>query len=191
MEKGMGQKYRLEEYQSDQFHREVKHEFHQGRIIAMTGGSLNHGIIIGNIQYELRQGLAQNKKDCQALGSEGRVHVAREAAVLYPDAMVVGGPLERSPEDTDALINPILLVEVLSKSTEAYDRGDKFYKYRQLASFQEYLLIDSEKMLLESFYRQDTQNWEIARATPPDERLFLKSLGFDLELARIYQNVSF
>lgn len=187
----MGQKYSLKQYQSDQFHREVKHEFHQGRIIAMTGGSLNHGIIIGNIQYELRQGLAQNKKDCQALGSEVRVHVAREAAVLYPDAMVVGGPLERSPEDSDALINPILLVEVLSKSTEAYDRGDKFYKYRQLTSFQEYLLIDSEKMLLESFYRQDTQNLEIAQATPPDERLFLKSMGFDLELARIYQNVSF
>lgn len=168
---------------------QVKHEYERGEILAMTGGSINHGILCGNAYSELRTELKKNGINCNAFGSEIRIHIEVADSIVYPDAMVICGAIETSSADTEAVINPILVVEVLSKSTESYDRGDKFYKYRQLDSFKEYILIAQQKPIVETFYKRESNVWEIARFTGLDATVEIKSVGLKIPMAELYVNV--
>lgn len=169
---------------------EIKHEFEGGAILAMSGGTINHGVLCGNIYSEIRKKLKDNTSDCKVFGSEIRIHIKKSDSIVYPDAMVICGDLEISEEDKNSIKNPILIIEVLSKSTGNYDRGDKFYKYRQLASFKEYLLINQDKKVVEIFLKSDDQKWEIVRISGHNETFTLQSINVNIQMADLYKNVS-
>lgn len=167
-----------------------KYEYHDGRIYALAGGSLNHGLICGNIFGELRSGLREKGDECKAMTSEIKLYIQSENAFVYPDAMVVCGEINKSTKNRHAIINPIIIVEVLSKSTESYDRGDKFYKYRQIQSLQEYILIDQSKPQIE-IYRRQNELWQITRVSGLDKSISIHSTGIEIKLSDIYQDVDF
>ena len=166
-----------------------KHEYEKGKILAMTGGSINHGILCGNAYNELRTEIEKKKLKCDAFGSEIRIHIEKADSIVYPDAMIICGEIKTSKSDKESVINPVLIVEVLSKSTESYDRGAKFYKYQQLASFKEYLLIAQDQAVVDSFFKTENDSWEIARYSGLDTKLPIKSLGFEILLKELYVNV--
>ena len=167
-----------------------KHEYEKGEILAMSGGTINHGILCGNAYNELREGIRKSKIKCNTIGSEVRIHIKKTNSIVYPDAMVICGEIEVSEDDKDAITNPVLVVEVLSKSTGDYDRGDKFYKYRQLDSFKEYILIDQEKPVVETYYKKDDNSWEILRVEGLDKMLDIKSIGIQIKMALLYEGVN-
>ncbi|RMG61068.1 MAG: Uma2 family endonuclease, partial [Bacteroidetes bacterium] len=120
---------------------ETKYEYHDGFVVAMAGGSPEHGLIGMNMGSEVRSAIKSGQKPCRVFSSDVRIRVDVANRAFYPDLSVVCGDLIRSETDAQALTNPILIVEVLSESTEGYDRGEKFSYYRQLPSLQEYVLI--------------------------------------------------
>jgi Uma2 family endonuclease len=183
--------YSIAQYLQLEDHTETKNEYENGRILAMTGGSIAHGMLCGNIYNSLRNNLKNKKSPCTTLGSEVRIHIKIADAIVYPDTMVVCGPLQVSDEDSEAVINPVLIVEVLSKSTESYDRGDKFYKYRQLKSLKEYILIDQEKPVVESFFKQEDNVWEISRISGMDALLIIQCLDFSIKMNELYDQIAF
>lgn len=176
----------IENYVEYEYSTEAKHEYEKGQILMMSGGTINHGLLCGNAYNELRRGLDKSDLNCRVIGSEVRIHVEKAESIVYPDAMVVCGEIETSKEDKDAIINPIMVVEVLSKSTESYDRGDKFHKYRQLDSLKEYILVNQEKAVVETFYKKDSNIWEIARVSGLDQKVEIKSLSLILTMKELY-----
>ncbi|MFK7848322.1 MAG: Uma2 family endonuclease [Rhodothermales bacterium] len=178
----------LTEYTAIEQETGIRYEFHDGHIYAMAGGTLNHGLICGNIFGELRSSL--QGADCTALSSEIKLRIAQTNSYVYPDAMAVCGGLEAEKEEIGAISNPTVIVEVLSKTSSNYDRGDKFYFYRTIESLQQYVLIEQEKALVEVFSRK-AGLWEIRRFAGMEQNLELHSLDRVIPLALIYQSVSF
>jgi Uma2 family endonuclease len=167
-----------------------KYEYHDGYIQAMAGGTLNHGLICGNVFGELRSALKAQSRDCRAMTSEIKLYIAAENCFLYPDAMVVCGDIAKAAATENAVTNPVLIVEVLSKTTASYDRGDKFHLYRQIASLQEYVLIEQDKAQAEVYQRQ-AGLWKITRITGLEQHLYLHSIGVEIPLANLYEDVEF
>ena len=181
----------IKDYLEVEYTSKQKHEYEGGHIFAITGGSINHGILCGNAYTELRSGLKKRNSSCNAFGSEIKIHIEKADSLVYPDAMVICTDIETSEADTEAVVNPILVVEVLSKSTESYDRGDKFHKYRQLESLKEYVLIAQDKPVVETFYKRESNIWEIARFAGLDQLIDLKSLNFIIRMEDLYTNIRF
>jgi Uma2 family endonuclease len=178
--------YTIDEYlQLEQSTRE-KHEFFQGEIFAMGGASEAHNLIVGNVLAELRQKL--RGKPCRVYPSDLRVKVDRSGLYTYPDVVVVcGQPRFEQPGET--LLNPTLLVEVLSDSSEAYDRGKKSEQYRTMASLTDYLLIAQDRALVEHYNRQPEDRWLLHAATRLQDSIAIASLGCTLPLEEVYFNV--
>ncbi len=167
---------------------EIKHEYEDGLILAMSGGTIIHGVLCGNIYAEIRRKLKNNRSDCKVLGSEVRIRIKEKASFVYPDAMVICDKIEVSETDKNAIVNPVLVVEVLSESTESYDRGDKFFKYRQLKSLKEYVLINQYKPMVEIFYKKDDNVWEILRTVSLEKSFTLKSINATIKMDELYQD---
>jgi Uma2 family endonuclease len=163
----------------------VKHEYLRGEVRAMTGGSPEHSALAARIIALLD--LALTGRSCRVFGSDARVRVQATDLTTYPDASVVCGHLEVDPVDPHAIVNPVLLVEVLSESTEAYDRGDKAAHYRRIASVREYLLVSQSEPRLELFRRGASGLWELHEAGP-SETLTLASLDVTLATDQVYRN---
>ena len=136
---------------------EIRHEYLNGDIIAMAGGSEAHSLVTGNAHGELRNAL--KNRPCRVYESNMRVKISASGLETYPDASVVCGHSKFEDLRRQALLNPLLIVEVLSESTETYDRGKKFWHYRQLPSLQEYVLISQDSALVEIFSRQASDEW--------------------------------
>lgn len=185
-------KLSVEEYITQERESGIKYEYHNGDIFALAGGTLNHGLLCGNAYSELRNALKEKESDCKPLSSEVKLSLGSENSFVYPDAMVICGDIERSGVDKNAVRNPILIVEVLSKSTSNYDRGDKFYLYRQIPSLQEYVLIEQDKMQVEVFYKKPgTDSWKISRFIGNDGVLKLQSLDIEIKLSELYYDIVF
>lgn len=168
----------------------IKYEYHRGKIFALSGGSLNHGLLCGNIYSELRSKLKEGKPDCKAVTSEIKLNVKQKNSFVYPDAMVICGAIEKSADDKNAITNPVLIVEVLSKSTANYDRGDKFYLYRQIPSLQEYLLIEQDKYQVDIYFKQaNTDLWKIRRIEGKDALVQLQSLNLEIKMSDLYYDI--
>ncbi len=151
----------------------------------MAGGDPVHNAICHNLHVFL--GNALRKKPCNIFTSDQKVRVESANRSLYPDASVTCGPVERSEQDTKAITNPILLVEVLSDSTEAYDRGRKFEYFSKLSSLREYVLINQHEPTVQIHYRTaDTNLWQITWVTGLSETLTLQSLAIETTLAELY-----
>ena len=166
----------------------VRSEYVKGKIIAMSGASRAHNLITSNISGELRNLLKGSK--CETYANEMRVSTPSTLSYFYPDVVVVCEEPRFEDDVFDILLNPIILVEVLSPSTEAYDRGEKFSHYRQLPSLQEYILVAQDRICVERFSRQDN-NWILTDFQNIEEHLPLISVECELPLREIYDRVTF
>ncbi len=168
---------------------EDKSEYYAGEIFAMAGASPPHCLIVANVIRELGNALKGHR--CAPYGSNLRIEIPATGLYTYPDASVVCGPPELSPKGNDMVTNPTLLVEVLSESTEAYDRGGKFAHYRTLPSLREYVLVSQNEALVEVFFRRDDGIWQLAPVSGLDASVDMQSLGITLRLAEVYERVDF
>jgi Uma2 family endonuclease len=167
---------------------EFRSEFIDGEMFAMSGGTNRHGRIQRNLLVELD--LALREGACEPFGSHSRVRVSSRA-YLYPDVSVVcGGPQAVDDED-DILVNPVAIFEVLSPSTEKYDRGLKFQLYRTIDSLKEYILINQDQILVERFTRQLDGTWSLHDYQGSGEELKIDAIEVAFPLHRIYDRVSF
>ena len=166
---------------------ESKSEFYDGEMFAMAGGSRRHSLISSNLIREL--GTRLKGRPCIVFNSDLRVKVEATGLFTYPDASVVCGPVYSVPGTDDTLINPVLLVEVLSDSTEGYDRGKKSEHYRQIPSLTEYLLVSQKEPHLELFTRQKSE-WVLREVSGLEATIELPVLKITLALSEIYANVS-
>jgi Uma2 family endonuclease len=162
---------------------EVRHEYLNGEVWAMAGGTPEHGALA--VSMTLALGAALQGKPCRGYSSDVRVRIPDTGLSTYPDLSVVCGQLETAPDDKDAITNPIVVVEVLSDSTEAYDRGAKWAHYRRIPSLREYVLVSQAEPRIEVFRRIEAGRWELLEARP-GETMELASLGVQLDVAAVY-----
>ncbi len=174
------------EYLAYERQSQIKHEFYLGELFAMAGASREHNLIALNIGGELRQTFKGQR--CEAYVGDMRVRVTRTGLYTYPDVVVV---CEEAEFVDDTLLNPTVLIEVLSDSTEQYDRGTKLKHYRQLPSLREYVLFSQTEPLVEQCVRRDNNRWELSETAGLDATLTLSSLGCDIPLAEIFDKVVF
>jgi Uma2 family endonuclease len=178
-------KLTAEQYLAIERAAEFKSEFVDGEMYAMSGGTNRHGRIQRNLIVELD--LALRGSPCEPFGSDSRVKVSSRAFV-YPDATVVCGARDAEDED-DVLVDPVTIFEVLSPSTEKYDRGLKSRLYRNIDSLKDYILVSQEQIHIEQFTRQPNGVWTIRDYPGPDQELKIDSIEVAIPLRRIYRGV--
>jgi len=168
---------------------EYKSEYLAGEMFAMSGASREHNVLVWTLASILFEQL--HDRQCELYPGDMRVLVAPTGLYTYPNIVGVCGIPRFRDGHADTLINPTFLAEILSPSTEAYDRGRKFEHYRQIESLQEYLLVAQDRMHADLFLRRSDSNWILAQADRPDDALRLRSLGCELPMARLYQKIDF
>jgi Uma2 family endonuclease len=181
--------YTPEEYLAMEREAAEKSEYYSGQIYAMAGGSPEHNLIGFNIAGLLHAKLRGSP--CRGFTSDQRVRIIETGLYTYPDVTVICGELQFDDARRDTLINPTLLIEVLSPSTEAYDRGEKFAHYRRIESLQEYVLIAQDQPRIERFLRQSDGTWNYRAAEGREGNLRLESVGVDLPVSEVYEGVEF
>jgi Uma2 family endonuclease len=177
-----------EEYLKFERQSEIKHEYLNGEIFAMSGASERHNLIVFNTIAILHGQL--RKRPCKAYPSDMRVRVKGTSFYTYPDISAVCGNAEFEDDVLDTLLNPSTIIEVLSPSTENYNRGKKFQQYRKLDSLQDYLLIAQDSMRIEHYARQGEQ-WILTDVAGADGVVTLASIGCALSLSDVYEKVTF
>jgi Uma2 family endonuclease len=166
---------------------DYKSEYLNGEIYAMGGASPHHVLIVTNIVSELRNQL--KNRPCMVYSTDLRVQVSPKGLYTYPDVLVVCDAPQFSDQHRDTLTNPTLIVEVLSKSTKDYDRGEKFEQYRTLKSFNEYVLIAQDKYHAEHFVRQSDNTWFLSETNRLEDILELMTIGCHLKMSEVYDKV--
>jgi len=183
-------RWTVEEYLAFERASEERHEFINGQIYLMSGASRKHNLIVFNLALALGNQL--RGKGCETYLNEMRVKIPSTNNYTYPDVTIVcGEDAELEDDEFDTLLNPILIVEVLSPSTENYDRGKKFQSYRTLASLREYVLVSQDKQQIEHYIRQDDGQWLLSDTTDIDAIVTLPSINCTLKLADVYENINF
>jgi Uma2 family endonuclease len=177
-----------EEYLSFERAAEYKNEYFDGEIYAMPGASRRHNIITLNIGAELRARL--RGRDCETYVSDMRVKIPTANIYTYPDVVALCGEAEFEDEAVDTLLNPSLIVEVLSKSTASYDREEKFAYYRTLPSLAEYLLVSQDEHHVTQHVKRDDGRWLLTDVRSLEGKLELSSVGCVLTLTEVYDRVS-
>ena len=165
-----------------------KSEYLNGQIIAMAGASRPHNLVAGNLHAEIRAQLRD--RPCESYVGDMRVYIPPTGLYTYPDVVAVCGEPQFQDGELDTLLNPTVIVEVLSPSTEAYDRGLKFAHYRRLASLREYVLVAQDRVLVERYTRRGDE-WLLTEWSRPDDILRLASIDCDVALREIYAKVPF
>lgn len=166
-----------------------KHEYRDGEIVLMSGAKLNHNRISTNITALLWQGL--KGKNCENYSNDLRVWVPKTRLYTYPDAIVVCGEPVFVDDEFDTLTNPLLLIEILSDSTESYDRGEKFKGYRSIDSLREYVLISQNSPTIEKYAKHGDGFWMLSEASGIDSSITLEAIDCTLSLADVYDKVNF
>lgn len=177
-----------EEYLALERVSEKKHEYHDRDVFVLADVNENHILIMGNTSASLHNQL--RKRSCYVYMSQMRTKVTEVNFYTYPDIVVVCGQPQFVDKEFDTLLNPTVLIEVLSASTEKYDRGDKFLQYRKLDSLQEYVLISQDKAHIEHYVRQEA-GWILHDVIGLEAQFTLKSIECTLALADVYEKVTF
>jgi Uma2 family endonuclease len=164
-----------------------KHEYFKGEIFAMSGASRYHNRLASNIQGNLFNHLKGKK--CKPYGSDMRVHVQKNTLYTYPDITIVCGKEEYLDNEFDTLLNPKVIIEILSPSTKDYDRGSKFMLYRGIPSLEEYFLVDSESVFVERFYKDEVGIWTLKEYKNQSDLVEFSSIQFTLSVEEIYNEV--
>ena len=184
----MQPRYTPKEYLALERKAGYKSEYVNGQIIAMAGASRQHNLIAGNLYREVSRQV--RGRPCEAYISDMRVKVGSTSLYTYPDVVAACGEIRFEDASRDTLLNPLVIVEVLSASTEAYDRGEKFAHYRRLESLQEYLLVAQDKVRLEHYVRQGSQ-WVLSEVSDLNDTVHLAAIGCDVVLQEVYDKVQF
>lgn len=183
------QLYSPEEYLELEINSEERHEYIKGEIIEMTGGTPNHNQLALNLSGSLN--FALRKQPYRVFVTDQRLWIPEARIHTYPDVMVVAQPLVYAENRRDTLTNPLLIVEVLSKSTRAYDKDGKFAAYRTIPGFQEYLLIDQYSIHIEHYSKTEPHKWVFIEYDNPQAIASLFSFDFQIEVGEIYDKVDF
>ncbi|PQJ11700.1 Uma2 family endonuclease [Flavipsychrobacter stenotrophus] len=178
------QKFTIEEYLEMENATDEKHEYYQGEIFAMSGAKHEHDIVTINLTAALR--IKLKKKPCRPNSSDMRIYIPKNTLFTYPDVSIVCGEPEFLNDDQFNLLNPVIIIEVLSASSRSYDRGDKFKLYRDIPSLKEYILIDPERISIEAFYINAESEWALKEFNNISDTLSLNSIKVSLPLADIY-----
>ncbi len=166
---------------------ETKSEYFDGEVFAMAGTSRRHGILAGNAFAALHPQVRQQR--CDIFQNDMRVKVAATGLYTYPDVVVACGGGQYEDTDVDTLLNPTIIIEVLSKSTMAYDRGEKFQQYRKLPSLGDYILVSQDRRLIEHYSRQPDGRWLLSEYSELSDVIELPSIGCHLALRDVYDQV--
>ena len=178
-----------EQYLAIEREAEYKSEYFNGEMFAMAGAQEAHTLIAGNLYAALHQQF--RNRTCRVYMIDMRIRVSPTGLYCYPDVTAVCGEPRFVDDRRDTLLNPNLIIEVLSPSTEGYDRGLKFEQYRKLESLQEYLLVSVDRISAELFTRQADGRWLLRAATRLEDTLALQSVGARMALADVYEKVDF
>ncbi|MGI8502367.1 MAG: Uma2 family endonuclease [Hassallia sp.] len=181
--------YTPEEYLVLEEAAEFRSEYHNGEIVPMTGGSINHNCIIVNLCAFFK--LALRGKNYKVFTSDLRLWVPRYQRYTYPDVMVISGNPALHNNRTDTITNPVLIVEVLSKSTQNYDHTDKFRYYRSIPEFQEYVLINQYELQIEQYTKTGEAQWLLREFETEDAKITFSSVDLEIAIADIYEGVDF
>jgi Uma2 family endonuclease len=181
--------YTPEEYLRMEENSLEKHEYFRGEIFLMAGGTTRHNQIVANTTAELIINL--RGKNCTTYSSDMRIQVLAKDLFTYADVSVVCGETELAPGRNDTITNPALVVEVLSPSTEKYDRSQKFELYRGLDSFQSYLLVDQERVYVEYHHKVGPNKWLMETFNNIEQMVHLEAPTLDITLANLYERVVF
>lgn len=168
---------------------EIKHEYFKGEIFAMSGAKRNHNKISTNIGGLVWQHL--KGKNCESYSSDMRVFVPQTGLYTYPDLVVVCGEPKFQDDVFDTLLNPVVLVEVLSDSTESYDRGKKFQHYRSIESLQEYVLVSQNEARIEKYVKHGDGFWLLSEAVGTESEIEFSSIECRISLAEVYDKIDF
>jgi len=181
-------RYDFEEYLAYERASEVRHDFLAGELFAMVGASRRHNLIVTNLVAALRPRLRGT--GCEIYANDMRVRAAEADFAAYPDVVVACGEPRFHDREFDTLLDPTLIVEVLSPSTADYDRGTKFASFRRLASLREYLLVSQAEVRVEHFAWQDDGTWRLAETSDPEASLELRSIGCRLAIRDVYEDLA-
>jgi Uma2 family endonuclease len=180
-------KHTPEEYLAIERTSQQKNEYFNGEIFAMGGASERHNLIVGNVFASLH--IQMKGKPCKVYSSDMRVKISATGLYTYPDVVGLCGEAIFDDEQQDTLLNPNIIIEVLSKSTEGYDRGEKFAHYRKIKSVKEYVLISQDKSRLEHYMRQRDNQWLMSEVTQWEEMVDLPSINCTLLVSDVYDKV--
>ena len=178
-----------EEYLELETHSQERHEYIDGEVMQMAGGMPNHNRILLNFGAALNFALKRQPYD--VFVTDQRLWIPRKRIYTYPDVMVIQGELQLQEGRRDTVTNPLMIAEVLSTSTEAYDRSSKFAAYRTIPTFQEYVLIDPSNLHVEQYYRTEPRKWIFSEYDGEAAMLTLSSVPFEISLADLYDKVEF
>jgi Uma2 family endonuclease len=178
-------RYTFAQYLALEAKSEIKHEFVNGEIFAMAGGTPEHGRLSASVIRELGNALAG--RPCITFSSDVRVRVLETGLGTYPDASIVCGRIEHDPEDKNTVVNPVIIVEVLSDSTESYDRDEKRAHYRRIPSLRDYLLVSQHERRIEHYRRNEDGTWTIRDVCAGGD-VKLESIGCSISVDAVYHN---
>lgn len=181
--------YSTEEYLESEIISEERHEYVNGEIKLMTGGTPNHNELVSNLLIILK--LALKGKPYRTFVTDQRLWLPERNIYTYPDIMVLEKPIQLQEGRTDTVMNPCLIAEVLSKSTKDYDRSEKFLAYRTMEAFQEYLLIDQYQIHVEHYVKTAANQWLLSEYKDSEVTLTLSSVDIQLKIADLYENMEF
>jgi Uma2 family endonuclease len=167
--------YTSEEYLQLEVNSQERHEYIDGEIVVMTGGTPNHNKITGNFYAALHFGF--KRQPYQVFITDQRLWIPEKSIYTYPDVMVVEGELQLQEGRKDTITNPLIIVEVLSNSTKSYDKDDKFAAYRTIANLQEYILIDQYKVHIEQYFKTDKKRWTFTEYDDLNEIIVLNAIN--------------
>lgn len=181
--------YTPEEYLEQEVNSDERHEYIGGEIVLRMGGTPNHNLIAGNLSATLHFCLKRQPYD--VFVTDQRLWIPEKRIYTYPDVMVVQGELQLQEGRKDTLTNPIFIAEVLSKSTQGYDRGQKFQAYRTIPSLQEYLLIDQYAMQVERYHRTESNQWVLSEYNQPESVIQFNRIPGEISLVDLYDKIDF
>jgi Uma2 family endonuclease len=181
------EKMSIEAYLEMENAADEKHEYYKGEIFAMSGAKVPHNIIAGNLFAMLFNRLKGKK--CKPFNSDQRIHIPSNSLFTYPDISIICGEVITLNNDDYNALNPSVIIEVLSKSTKNYDRGEKFKLYRDIKTLKEYILVDSESIHIEIFRLNENDHWELEEYSSLANAVIIKAIGETIFLSEIYDNV--
>ncbi|MEO7121384.1 MAG: Uma2 family endonuclease [Ginsengibacter sp.] len=181
------QKMSIEEYLEMENAAEEKHEYYKGEIFAMSGAKVPHNRITSNLLIAL--GSKLKGKNCHPYSSDARIHIESNTLFTYPDISIICGEVITLNDDDYNVLNPTVIIEVLSKSTANYDRGEKFKLYRDIATLKEYILVDPERIDVEIFRLNENAHWELEEYKSLADTVIIKSIDETLSVSDIYDGV--
>jgi Uma2 family endonuclease len=181
--------YTPDEYLDFEVDSELRHEYINGEIVPMTGGTPNHNQITGNLYAALN--FALKRQPYRVFVTDQRLWIPRICIYTYPDVMIVEGELQLQEGRRDTILNPFMMAEVLSPSTRSYDKDEKFAAYRTISTFQEYLLIEQSKMHVEHYVKNEQKRWTFSEYDDAEEVVTFNSISFQITLADLYDKVEF